>query len=67
MSKPKRKELKALIRHAWIHSGYPSCGYGQMTTEQKKLFCKVVGHDFEEYDRDFRAYIKRLDQERDNA
>jgi hypothetical protein len=24
--------LEKLIHHAWIHSGYPDCGYAQMTT-----------------------------------
>jgi len=44
--KRKIKALKTLIQHAWIHSGYPNCGYAQMTTEQKKLYCKVIRVSF---------------------
>jgi hypothetical protein len=57
MSKKKlRKQVKALkrlIKHAWVHSGYPSCGYGQMATGQKKLYCKVIGCDYEEFNEQF--------------
>ena len=43
------KKLKGLIRHAWVHSGYSHCGYDQMTTPQKKLYCEVIGEDYEEF------------------
>lgn len=42
------RDLRDLIRHAWIHAGYPDCGYKQMTTEQKKLYCRIVGRNFQE-------------------
>jgi len=39
--------LRKLIRHAWVHSGYPNCGYDQMTTEQKSLYAAVIASDAE--------------------
>lgn len=39
----KKKDLKDLIRHMWVHNNYPDCGYMQMTTEQKALYDKVRG------------------------
>lgn len=33
-----RDDLRRLVMHCWIHSGYPNCGYMQMTSEQKLLF-----------------------------
>lgn len=36
------ERLKGLIRHAWIHSGYPNCGYLEMTTEQKATYDAVI-------------------------
>jgi hypothetical protein len=54
MSKKRKiKALKKLIQHAWIHAGYPHCGYGQMTTEQKKLYCKVVGVSYDTFNKEF--------------
>jgi hypothetical protein len=38
--------LEDMVRHAWVHSGYPSCGYKQMTTDQKKAFCQIIGAQF---------------------
>lgn len=35
-------KLERLIRHTWVHSGYPKCGYNQMTTEEKRLFDKIT-------------------------
>lgn len=46
MKKARRKLLKALkqlVRHCCIHSGYTSCGYLQMTTEQKALYDWING------------------------
>lgn len=37
----KKKDLKDLIRHCAIHSGYQNCGYLQMTTEQKALYDRI--------------------------
>lgn len=34
--------LRDLIVHCWIHSGYPNCGYSQMTAEQKQLYDSVL-------------------------
>lgn len=42
----REKDLRGLIRHAWVHSGYRDCGYKQMTTEQKKLYCEINEQDF---------------------
>lgn len=42
------EELCELIRHAWVHTAYPSCGYSQMTTEQKRLFDNVIGMQISE-------------------
>lgn len=35
-------KLKSLLHHAYIHSNYRDCGFLQMTTEQKKLFVKLL-------------------------
>ena len=40
------EKLRKLVSHCWVHSGYPQCGYLQMTTEQKQLYCAVVGAKF---------------------
>lgn len=37
----KKKDLKSLVRHCRIHSGYQDCGYMQMTTEQKALYDRI--------------------------
>jgi len=40
-----RKEnegLRNLIGHCWVHSGYPNCGYMEMTTEEKALYDAVI-------------------------
>lgn len=47
----RKKDLKDLIRHIWIHLNYPEGGYLQMTTEQKAVFDKVVGRVSPIYDR----------------
>ena len=39
--------LKDLVRHCWVHSGYADCGYWQMTTEQKQLYCRIIGSTFD--------------------
>lgn len=49
----KVKSLKNLVRHAWVHSGYRDCGFKQMATKQKKLYCKVIGDDYEEHAKAF--------------
>jgi len=36
------RELKRLIVHCWIHSGYQNCGYDQMTTEERALFDSIT-------------------------
>lgn len=35
-------DLKMLVKHCWIHSGYRNCGYNQMTYEQQKLYDKIT-------------------------
>lgn len=34
--------FEKLIHHIYIHDNYADCGFLQMTTEQKKLFCAVL-------------------------
>lgn len=34
--------LKRIIHHAWIHSGYPNCGFDKMTTEERRLYRSVI-------------------------
>ena len=34
---------RRLFRHCWIHAGYPENGYLQMTTKQKRLYCRIIG------------------------
>lgn len=31
-----------LIRHCWVHSGYPHNGYLYMDTPQKMMYCKCI-------------------------
>ncbi len=35
--------LRELVRHCWVHSGYPDCGRREMTTAQKALYDEIVG------------------------
>jgi hypothetical protein len=42
------ERLRDLIQHCWVHSGYQDCGYGQMTTEQKRLYREVIERKDEE-------------------
>lgn len=37
--------LRALIRHCWVHSGYPDCGYAQMASDQRDLYLRVIGRE----------------------
>ena len=37
---------RSLIRHMWVHEGYPHNGYLQMTTLQKQLYCRIIGAKF---------------------
>ena len=41
-------QLKKLVKHCWIHTAYPNCGYDQMTTEQKRLYDKIIAEDLDE-------------------
>lgn len=34
--------IEDLVRHCWIHEGYPRCGYDQMTTDQKALYEEIL-------------------------
>ena len=36
-----------IVRHAWVHSGYPDCGYDKMTAKQRERYDQLVGrtHD----------------------
>jgi len=51
LNRPSRKdlyderiqELHELISHCYIHSSYKQCGYNQMTTKEKELFCSITG------------------------
>lgn len=36
------RKLEYLIHHAWIHSGYPNCGFDQMTTAQKEIYNDLI-------------------------
>lgn len=47
----KKRDLKDLVRHCWVHSGYQDCGYMQMTTEQKALYDKIIGRISPIYDK----------------
>lgn len=35
-------QLKHLVAHCWIHSGYLNCGYDHMTTNMKERFDKCI-------------------------
>lgn len=37
-------KLEELLRHCWLHSGYPDCGYLQMDTDKKRLYNSIVWH-----------------------
>lgn len=41
-SEAERDELKALLLHIFIHSGYGDCGFHQMTTPQKRRFVALL-------------------------
>ncbi len=38
----KIRELRDLIRHCWVHSGYRDCGCKYMTTKQRALYYSVI-------------------------
>lgn len=40
--KEERDACRDLVHTMWIHSGYPDCGYGQMTTPQKALYLHII-------------------------
>jgi len=35
-------DLKDLVAHCWVHSGYQNCGYKQMSTRQKMLYDETI-------------------------
>lgn len=39
------EELRALIIHCWVHSGYRDCGFDQMTTEQKQFYRAIIAQE----------------------
>ena len=41
--RPLEDALKEIIRHCWVYNGYRDCGFRQMTTEQKRLYERVIG------------------------
>lgn len=41
------RDLELLVKHCWISSSYPNCGYSQMTTEQRELFDKIIRKDYD--------------------
>jgi len=58
------RKLEQLIKHAWVHDGYPCLGFKQMTTPQKKLYCEVIECDYEEYADAFFNQVRALKEER---
>lgn len=44
------KKLADLLLHAWVHSGYPNCGYEDMTYEQKTLYDTTINKTFAQKD-----------------
>lgn len=40
---PEMLEVKELVGHCWVHSGYLKCGFKQMTSAQKYLFDEIIG------------------------
>jgi len=36
------ESAEELVRHAWIHSGYPDCGSSKMTTEQRQHYEAIM-------------------------
>lgn len=43
-------ELKDLVLHCWVHSGYENCGYREMTTKQKNVYDLVLKENERELD-----------------
>lgn len=41
------EQLQDLIRHMYIHDGYAWNGFEHMTSEQKKLYLKVINTDLD--------------------
>lgn len=35
-------ELRDMVVHCWVHSGYRDCGFDQMTTEQKQFYRAII-------------------------
>jgi uncharacterized protein YdcH (DUF465 family) len=35
-------EAEKLVRHCWVHTGYPDCGSQQMTTEQRDRYLRII-------------------------
>ena len=45
-----KKELKELILHCWLYSGYENCGYRKMTTRQKEIYDLILKENERELD-----------------
>jgi hypothetical protein len=43
------KALKHLVKHSWIHSGYPDCGLMQMGNKEKRLYLRTIGRPKNEW------------------
>jgi hypothetical protein len=40
--KAKIRELRNLVRHCWVHSGYRDCGYRHMSSRMRDLYNRVI-------------------------
>jgi hypothetical protein len=43
---PRETQLEDLIRHMAKHIAYPQHGYLWMSTQQKVLYCELLGAEF---------------------
>jgi hypothetical protein len=46
------KSLRSLIKGIWLHANL-RYAYEQMTTDEKKLYCDVIGEDYEKFNKEF--------------
>ncbi len=46
-AKTMKQELEDLIRHCWVHAGYPDCGSLHMTSRLRDLYHAAIGGSLE--------------------
>jgi len=39
------QDLRDLVCHAWVHSGYQDCGYNKMDSKMRVFYKKILGEE----------------------